>query len=124
MGYSQTFQRLIAPLGDRVRVKLDPEGWPYVLCKYGRLEWRGRESDGRACVYAYTDHKQPLGRLRKVCTPVQVGETEGAFRCDIEEQIIQAADILHPRRKRAPETGRNSVQMALMRSRIRAQETT
>jgi hypothetical protein len=43
----EAFTRLVPAIPVlRARVVLDPEGWPTVPARYGRLEWRGVDATG------------------------------------------------------------------------------
>ena len=81
----ESFTRLVEAVpGLRARVTLDPEGWPVVPGKYGRLEWRGEAPDGSGVesrrIYAYSNRKRLLFKLREVSgvRPCQSGDVEGA----------------------------------------------
>jgi hypothetical protein len=75
-----TFRKLVRAVpGLRPRVTLDPEGWPTIPARYGRLEWRGAAGLAGASLYAYTDRKSILRRLMAVpgVRPYQLGDEEG-----------------------------------------------
>jgi hypothetical protein len=110
-----------AALGDRARLKRDAEGFPFAPARYGRLEWRGLEPDGRARVYAYTDRPRMIAKLRAVdgAHPTQIGDTEAAcwMAADDVPAIKAVAALLRTRIRRAPETGRSAEALAEARPR-------
>lgn len=110
------FRSIRAPAMPRARVTLDPEGWPLVAGKYGRLEWRGQGPTGACRVYAYTDRPKMIAKLRAVsgARPVQTGDHEAAFSVEAQDvgAIKALAALLKLRTRRAPEMGRSAAELA------------
>jgi hypothetical protein len=80
----------------RYRVRLDPEGWPIIPGRYGRLEWH----DGRSLA-AYTDLPRLFARLWALpgVRRWQVGDQEARALVPVE-QLPQAAALIQARRRR------------------------
>jgi hypothetical protein len=124
----EAFTRLVEAVpGLRARVTVDPEGWPVVPGKYGRLEWRGEVPDGSGLglprFYAYSDRKRLLFKLRKVSgvRPCQSGDEEGAVSMLATDHraILACARLLrcHTNGRGAHSVGRSAKQMAALRVR-------
>jgi len=128
----ETFTRLVEAVpGLRARVTVDPEGWPVVPGKYGRLEWRGELPDGSGVesrrLYAYSNRKRLLFKLREVSgvRPCQSGDEEGAVSMLATDHraILACARLLrcHTNGRGAHSVGRSAEQMATLRmTRLRA----
>lgn len=118
-----TFRGYIVPaLGGLTRIVADPEGWPMVPGRLGRLEWRGREwATGEARVFAFTDRARMIGKLLAVpgVRKSQIGDTEAAVSMAATDQAaIQAvARLLRTRVRRPPREGA-AERMAAVRARI------
>jgi len=122
----ESFRSFILPvLGPRVRVRADPreaEGWPHVPCRYGDLHWRGREwRTGEARIWVFTDRWRLISRLLAVpgVHRWQTGDREAAVWLAAEdtEAIRAVAQLLRPKVRRAPETGRSAEALAAARPR-------
>ena len=107
-------------LGPRARITRDPEGWPMVPGKYGRLEWRGLEWDaGAPRLYVYTARPHFFAKLRAVpgVLPKQIGDREAVFslRADDGEALRAVARLLQLRSKRPgpPQTSATRAALAL-----------
>jgi hypothetical protein len=94
-----------AVLGPRVRATSDAEGWPQAVGRYGRLEWRGAEPSGEHRLFAYTDRRLIIGRLRRLpgVHPWQAGNAEAAswVAADDAEALREVAGLLRLRKRRA-----------------------
>jgi hypothetical protein len=119
------FRSIILPvLGPRARLTADAEGWPIVPGRLGRLEWRGVEAGpvlGPRRVYAYTARPRLIAKLLAVpgVHRWQLGGAEAAvWIASADGAAIRAtAQLLRPRVRRAPETGRPAEALAAARPR-------
>jgi hypothetical protein len=84
------------------RVKVDPEGWPYIPGRYGRIEHLGAGQ-----LAAYTDRRLIRSRLLALpgVTAHQIGDEE--LRALVTRQAVPAvAELLRCRKRRgAPAHG-------------------
>jgi hypothetical protein len=104
----------------------DVEGWPMVLGRYGRLEWRGVEAGegsahGTRRIYAYTPRRRMIARLLAMpgVHRWQTGDAEAAVWIAAEDvaALRMVARLLRIRVRRAPETGRSALALAEIRPR-------
>ena len=113
------FREALIALLPRVRIQRDADGFDFAQGRYGRLEDRGLEPDGTRHVWAFTDARLIIHRLRAIpgvtLTQVGDGEAAGWMRVDDVVAIRAVAALLRVRMRRAPETGRSAEAMALMR---------
>ena len=119
---------ILAALGPRVRIHADPEGWPMVPGRYGRLEWRGLEWDtGQARIYAYTATPRMIAKLRAIpgVCPKQIGDHETAFwiRADDATALQAVSALLHLRHRHPPSDHATAAHMAAMRAKALANPT-
>jgi hypothetical protein len=118
----ERFRGIIVPvLGPRVRLLADPEGWPLVPARLGRLEWRGLAPAGRvARVYAFTDRRRMIRPLLAIpdVHRCQTGDGEATVWIAAEDTaaLRAVAQLLRTRIRRTPETGASPERMAALRA--------
>lgn len=91
----------------RCRVKLDPEGFAYAPARLGRLEDRGAEVGGTRRVWAFTDSRRQIAKLRRgqmLHSPVsaRLRRVAGGNAADPEQALVRSPPrpMPDPRRHR------------------------